>query len=119
MARVVVQPRHLQPEQAGRGRKAIEAAAEEAGREIEDYHYGISLPLALDGIAADTLAAVRERQPDTDPAELVATSWSHARDLVRRYVEAGLTKFVVRPVGPAQYESFLDSFVDQLVPLQN
>src|SRR6266852_3326262 len=36
----------LTPDEAGAGRRAIEAAAAEAGREIEPDHYGISLAVA-------------------------------------------------------------------------
>src|SRR5258708_6737734 len=36
----------LSPAEAGAGRQAIEAAAAEAGREIEPDHYGISLAVA-------------------------------------------------------------------------
>ena len=43
--------------------------------------------------------------------------------MIGQYVEAGLTKFVVRPAsglpGPASFGSFVDGFVRELVPLQN
>jgi hypothetical protein len=38
---------------------------------------------------------------------------------VRRYVDEGITKFVVRPaVAPASWEGFLDEFAEHLVPLE-
>ncbi|MQA86631.1 MAG: TIGR03854 family LLM class F420-dependent oxidoreductase [Streptosporangiales bacterium] len=109
----------LTPEQTRRGREAIQAAAAEAGREIEPDHYGISLAVATDGMPPELLARARERQPDTDPRELIANGWHHARELVDRYVDAGITKFVIRPAGDvASYASFLDSFAAELMPLQ-
>jgi probable F420-dependent oxidoreductase len=108
------------PEQAARGRAAIEAAAAEAGREVEDDHFGISLAVATDGIPDTLAAAVRQRNPDADPAELVATSWSEVRRLVERYLAAGLSKFVVRPAAPTMpFESFVDDFAAELMPLEN
>src|SRR5580704_8899893 len=46
------------PAEAGAGRAAIEEAAAQAGREVEADHYGISLPVATDGIPADLIASV-------------------------------------------------------------
>jgi probable F420-dependent oxidoreductase len=110
----------LTPEEARDGRKAIEAAAAEAGRQIEDDHYGISIPVTTGDIPGDTIAAIAQRNPDTDPAELVATGWSHARELVERYIDAGLSKFVIRPIGAAQsFESFLDGLAEHLMPIEN
>jgi probable F420-dependent oxidoreductase len=109
----------LTPDQARLARERIEAAAADAGREIEDDHYGISIAVATDGIPPELLATARERTPDADPAELVPDSWAGARDLISRYIEAGLTKFVVRPATPVpSIRSFLDDFAAELQPLE-
>lgn len=109
----------LTPEQTRRGREAIQASAAEARREIEPDHYGISLAVATDGLPPELLARARERQPDTDPRELVADGWRHTREMVDRYVDAGITKFVIRPAGDvASYASFLETFAAELMPLQ-
>ncbi len=109
----------LTPAEAGVGRRAIEAAAAEAGREIEPDHFGISLAVAT-GPGLDTLRAVaRQRRPDTDPAELVADGWADARHKIEDYVAAGLTKFVVRPgPAPADPQQFADEFAREMIPLQ-
>jgi hypothetical protein len=40
--------------------------------------------------------------------------------MLERYVEAGLTKFVVRPAAPpASLDWFVDGLVRELLPLQN
>lgn len=110
----------LAPDEAGRARQAIIAAAADAGREIEDDHYGLSLVVAPNGIPEELLASARRRRPDADPATLIAHGWAHARELLNRYVDAGLSKFVVRPAGPvASYDRFVDEFVTELLPLQN
>ena len=110
----------LTPAEAGRAREAIVAAAADAGREIEDDHYGLSLAVALDGVPGELLASARRRRPDADPGELIANGWAHARELLHRYIDAGLSKFVVRPAGQVDsFDGFLDAFADELLPLQN
>jgi probable F420-dependent oxidoreductase len=113
----------LTPAESRTAREAIQASAAEAGREIEPDHFGISLAVAPDGVPDEVAAAVRQRRPDADPAALVPTSWADARRMIEEYVEAGLTKFVVRPaaVSPAPdgFDEFLGHFVSDLMPLQN
>jgi probable F420-dependent oxidoreductase len=108
----------LTPAESGRAREAIQAAAAEAGREIEADHYGVSLSVAPDGIPPDLAASSRARRPDVDPAELLAGSWPALHRLLEGHIEAGLTKFVVRPAGDQPFEEFLDRFVRELMPLQ-
>ncbi|MFG1972670.1 TIGR03854 family LLM class F420-dependent oxidoreductase [Nonomuraea fuscirosea] len=110
----------LTPDQAAAGRTAIAAHAAEAGREIEADHYGTSLAVAAAEIPATAIDAIARRNPGADPAEIVPVGWAAARDLIERYVEAGITKFVVRPAAPVpSAERWLDEFADHLMPLQN
>ena len=109
----------LTPAEAGAGRLAIEAAAAEAGREIEPDHYGISLAVADDASLPALLEVARSRRSDCDPAALVASGWAGARALIENYVAAGLTKFVVRPSWtPGDPGQFTADFVREMVPLQ-
>jgi len=107
------------PNEAGASVRVIQEAAAEAGREVERDHYGLSLPVALNGIPAPLLASIGRRRPDADPGALVARGWDGARQMIGEYVEAGLSKFVVRPAGPGPFGPFLDGFVRELMPLQN
>jgi probable F420-dependent oxidoreductase len=110
----------LTPAEAGAGRKAIEAAAAEAGREIEPDHYGISLAVATGSALAGLHAVARQRRPDTDPAALVADGWADARGKIEDYLAAGLTKFVIRPgQAPADPRRFADEFAREMLPLQS
>jgi probable F420-dependent oxidoreductase len=109
----------LTPAEAGAGRQAIEAAAAEAGREIEPDHYGISLAVADDASRPALLKVAGSRRPDADPEKLVASGWAGARALIEEYVAAGLTKFVVRPSWPpVNPDQFTADFVREMVPLQ-
>ena len=86
---------------------------------MDQDHFGLSIPVVFGPIPASLVASVRQRRPDVDPSELVATGWDGARRLIEQYVEAGLSKFVVRPVTADGFEVFLDGFVRELMPLQS
>jgi probable F420-dependent oxidoreductase len=110
----------LTPAEAGAAVGVIQQAAADAGREVEPDHFGLSLPVALDGVADTLLTAIARRRPGVDPATLVAAGWSGARQMIEQYVAAGLSKFVVRPAAAqASFDSFADGFVRELMPLQN
>jgi probable F420-dependent oxidoreductase len=112
------------PDEAADARAQIERAAAEAGREIEDDHYGTNIAVIATDASEAEAAAARERftrrRPDVDPVQLVPHGWGEARELVRRYVDAGLTKFVVRPAAPVPgWAGFLDEFAAELRPLED
>lgn len=112
----------LTPTEAKAARQAIERAAALAGRHIEADHFGISLAVVdgADGeLPAELAAAARRRRPDLDPGELIAASWDRLHRQLDAYIEAGLTKFVIRPAGGAPVEDFIDRFVTELVGRQN
>ena len=107
----------LTPDEAGAAVQTIQAAADEAERQVDPDHFGISLSVAFGGIPDTLAASIQRRRPGTDPATLVADGWAGAKDLIAGYAEAGLSKFVVRPAtGPL--ESFIDGFARELIPLQ-
>ncbi|CAM3331497.1 TIGR03854 family LLM class F420-dependent oxidoreductase [Kibdelosporangium persicum] len=109
----------LTPAQALEARHTIEAAAAAAGREIEADHYGISIAVATEGIPPSLAEVARARQPDADPADLIPEGWDKAQELIERYIEAGLTKFVIRPASPMPHiRPFLDDFAAKVMPLE-
>jgi len=108
------------PDETRADRAAIEAAAIEVGREIEDDHFGISLAVGSGAIPPEVSRAIAERRPGVDPAGLAPAGWPQARKMIEAYIDAGLSKFVVRPAGPVEsYSQFLDEFDRELLPLQN
>ena len=109
----------LTPPEARAGREAIERAAAQAGREIEPDHFGISLAVTDGEVPAELAAAVRRRRPDLDPGELIAAGWDRLHRQLDAYIDAGLTKFVIRPAGGAPVDGFIDRFVGELVGRQN
>jgi probable F420-dependent oxidoreductase len=109
----------LTPTEARKGREEIQRAAEQAGRNIEPDHFGISLAVADGELPAELAAAVRRRRPELDPSELVAAGWDQLHRRLDAYIDAGLTKFVIRPVGKAPLDGFIDRFVTELLDRQN
>jgi probable F420-dependent oxidoreductase len=109
----------LTPDEARRGRTQIEAAAAEAGRTVEPDHYGINVAVSDTGLPDDVLAAIRKRRPDRDPTELIADGWPALHRMIDGYLEAGLTKFVIRPAGAGSVDEFVDRFAAELLPRQN
>ena len=109
----------LTPAEARRGREAIEHAASQANRQIESDHFGISLGVADGELQGEVAAAARRRRPDVDPGELIATSWDQLHRQLDAYLDAGLTKFVIRPAGEKPLDDFIDRFVAELGDRQN
>jgi probable F420-dependent oxidoreductase len=111
----------LTPAEARAAREQIQQAADAAGREIEPDHFGVSL--AVGQITPDFARVVESRRPGVDPATLAAATWADARAMIEAYVEAGLTKFVIRPAVPSPDASglrqFIDEFAAQMLPLEN
>ncbi|MCP2343790.1 TIGR03854 family LLM class F420-dependent oxidoreductase [Actinomadura rupiterrae] len=113
------------PVEAGACRAHILAAADRAGRAIEDDHYGTYLTVVTedaDQRAVDALLArLHEDRPEVgDPRTLLCWGWSDARAQLRRFVDVGLSKFVIRPAGTVTSRTeFLDALTAELLPLQN
>jgi probable F420-dependent oxidoreductase len=109
----------LTPPEAGQARRDIAAAAESAGRDIEPDHYGINLAVGNGELPEPVVAAIRRRRPDLDPSELIASDWPTLHRRLDDYIQAGLTKFVVRPAAGMGTADFLETFVTELMPRQN
>jgi probable F420-dependent oxidoreductase len=111
----------LTPEESAAAVRVIQDAAAEAGREVDPDHFGISLPVAFDGVPAALAASIARRRPGIAARTLVADGWAGARRLIEGYVAAGLSKFVIRPAapsGPRSLEGFIEEFARELIPLQ-
>jgi probable F420-dependent oxidoreductase len=109
----------MTPPEAGDAVRAIQSAAADAGRQVDPDHFGMSMAVAFGPVPDSYAASVARRRPGVAPGSLVADGWAGARRLITGYADAGVSKFVVRPVGGAvPLEEFLDGFTDELMPLQ-
>jgi len=109
----------MTPDEAGEAVRAIQAAAAEAGREVDPDHFGLSVAVAFGAIPDSYAASVTRRRPGVAPESFTADGWAGARRLISAYADRGLSKFVVRPVGgDDSLEEFVDGFTRELMPLQ-
>jgi probable F420-dependent oxidoreductase len=94
------------PKEIAVGIEAIRKHAAEAGREVLDDHYGVLVPylIASSSEEAERIAgpSIRRRQ-DLAPQEYSALGTAEqVREKLREYIDAGATKFVMRPFGPKE-----------------
>jgi probable F420-dependent oxidoreductase len=116
-------PSFVTPSDAAAGRHVIEQVASEHEREIEDDHYGVLIPYAMDAVPDLLLAQLGRRRPDLeDPAVLVPVGWDALTDAIKRFVDVGTTKFVVLPiVEPGDVDAWrahLAEVADAVLPLE-
>jgi probable F420-dependent oxidoreductase len=90
----------LTPVEAATARRHIQDAAARAGREVDPEHFGMSIPYARVTPEAELLRPLASRRPDVDPLAFVPVGRNGLRDFIEGYVDAGLSKFVVRPLAP-------------------
>jgi probable F420-dependent oxidoreductase len=109
----------MSPPESAAARERIEKAAAEAGRVIDPEHFGLSIPYASSEPDARSVQLLRDRRPDVDLAELFPIGPNQLRTLVSRYIDAGLSKFVVRSVNRnGQADTALAELADILLPMQ-
>lgn len=102
----------VSPRRAGEVRRAIEEEAERAGRRIDPEHFGLSIGYARRREDLERAPRLRVgRRSEEDLAELVPVGVSALRELVGKLVDAGLSKFVVRPLAPVTSQ---DAWSDEL-----
>jgi probable F420-dependent oxidoreductase len=113
---------NITPSEVTAGVASIQAAANEAGRELEPDHYGVIVGFR---IAADPAAAremlvpglVRPR-PDAAVEDYCALGTpDDCIAMVRRFIDAGASKFVMRPLcSPDEIDSQLEILAREVVP---
>jgi probable F420-dependent oxidoreductase len=107
------------PAEAREACRTIQRTAEVAERTFPADHFGMSLAFGHTEPDGQVYASLRKRRPDVDPRELMPVGATELRDIVRRYVDNGVTKFVVRPnAPPASWDEELDFLADTLFDLQ-
>lgn len=95
------------PAEVGAGIKAVREYAAEVNNKIPEDHYGVLIPFffaAGPGKAMKIAASSLRRRQDIAPTEYAAFgSPKEVLEKLRDYMEAGATKFVMRPCGPREF----------------
>lgn len=109
----------MSPREAGVARRQVEQAAEASDRTVETEHFGLSIPYAAKTPERRTIELLRNRRPDADLELLLPVGPDRLRRLINDYVDAGLSKFVVRSVDmDIDRHSALTELAGLLLPLQ-
>ena len=111
----------LTPTEAGGAVRRINDVAAAAGRSIDAEHFGLSIPYCRTEPDEHTVAALRARRNDAETFELgdiMPVGAAQLVDLVKRLIDEGLSKFVVRPVAPSDWLTDLQWLAETLLDLQ-
>jgi probable F420-dependent oxidoreductase len=106
------------------GIKSIRAYAAEAGRTVPEDHYGVLLPFYFAGSADEAYGAAKKSlrpRPELSPFDFTALGRpEQVRQRIGQYIQAGATKFVMRPCGPSeQWREQIEILAREVVhPLQ-
>ena len=110
----------VDPDEARAGRLAIQQAAERAGRVFDPEHFGISIAYAREALTDEQSLILRARRQDVDPLPLLPVGADALRTLLGRYLDAGLSKFVLRPtVSPSAWSEEVAWLADAVLDMQN
>jgi len=100
------------PHEVARGIEAIRCHAREAGRKVPEDHYGALLSFFFGKSPENALEFAKPSirfRPDIPPTDYCALGTpEQVRQKLQEYIDAGVTKFVMRPAGPG------DSWYEQL-----
>lgn len=95
----------------------IRAAVKDAGRRIDDDHYGASFPFYFGKLSDDVMQrpiATYAKRSKADPADYFGVGDADAIvERIVQYVDAGVSKFIVRPV--AVDEAFVLAQTERLI----
>jgi probable F420-dependent oxidoreductase len=109
------------PAQAGANRATIMQIAGEAGRTIDDDHFGISIPYARSEVDDAMISALlRRTEAGTKRSDILPIGNVELQDLLNRHIDAGMSKFVLRPLAVTEgWDTELDFLAEHALPLQN
>jgi probable F420-dependent oxidoreductase len=107
------------PADCDAGRPVIEAAADAAGRAIDDEHYGAMVFYTRDEIPDALAKAIATRNPGVDPRDLIHSGIPAVRRACERYVNVGFSKLVLVPfTHPPSWDDELAEVAAEVLPIQ-
>ena len=110
-------PGLMLPAEAAALRPQIEQAAAEVGREIDPEHFGANLFYSRGPLAPEVADFFRS-QRGGDPADLVPVGLDGLRARIDEWIQAGFSKFLLRPlVPPSDMRAELERLADDVLPL--
>lgn len=112
-------PSFISPDEAASSRRVVERIADEAGRTIDPEHFGALVTYTFGEIPDRFRAFLETRKPGVDPASIVASGISGIREILKRFVDNGFSKFVLAPIAPLpDTRAELEMLAAEVLPLQ-
>ncbi len=112
-------PGTITPDRAATAKRVIDEAAAAAGRVVDPEHFGMNVVYSVGPIPDAVRARLAARNPGVEVDELVPSTDGALVELLERYVEAGFSKFVLRPAAsPAHWGDELARLAAVMLPLQ-
>ena len=88
------------PNEGAERKLVVETAASEFNRTIDPEHFGVNLTYSRGSLPRSARDALVQRRPDVDPDRLVPSSTNALLETIDAWVDAGYSKFLLRPVTP-------------------
>lgn len=106
------------PDEAAAMRETVLAEAAAAGRVIDDEHFGMNLSWVNGPMSDELRASVEARRPGFDPTHTIGSGASGLAERIHAFLDAGFSKFVIRPAEPPQEWSEAVESVSEVLALQ-
>ena len=112
-------PAMITPAACAAGRLRIEEVAAAHGREIDPEHFGVSIGYSAGPLPDAMVSALEARAGGADLTGIVPIGLSAVAELLEAYLDAGFSKFVLRPlVTPTAWDGELARLADAVAGLQ-
>src|SRR5262245_252561 len=112
-------PGLITPTEAAQKRQRIEAAAAAAGRTIDPEHFGVNLTYSRAPLPESTVAQLRRRRPDLNPADFIPQSRTALHERIDEWLAVGFSKFLLRPaVLPTDWTAELETLAEDILERQ-
>jgi probable F420-dependent oxidoreductase len=106
------------PDEMGPMIDTIRATAAEAGRSIDEDHYGATVFAAPREEDVSPVAATLARRPELARADHVAVGTAELRTLLDRFLAAGASKFVVFPLASDRLAWLRELYAEVVAPIE-
>ena len=111
-------PSFATPQIVADGITVVQAEAAAHDRHIDPEHFGALVPFVHRALPDRFVERLRQRQPDVDPGEVVATGVAGLATRLTEFVDAGASKFVVFPLAePDDWASTVGAVAAECLPL--
>ena len=112
-------PGMMTANQAAKKRTQVIEAAENAGRVIDQEHFGANLSYSWGPLPETVKNNLADRFPGVDTELLIPSSRESLSEMIDAWIEAGYSKFLMRPViPPDDWSEELENLAEQVVSKQ-